>query len=88
MEFAQYTVSPDDYRAVSAVVPLEACAKKSCINFTVINDGTVEEDEVFFATLELTPGLDPRIKLTGRTRSRVTIIDSNCKCLLLYREQL
>ena len=70
---------------MSVVVHLDACANRNCTNFTIVNDGTVEDDEAFFATLEITPGLDSRIKLTGRAKTNIIIKDRNCKCSLVNK---
>ena len=55
--------SPDDYVAKSLMAPIPRCKHKLCSDIIVEHDGVVEEIEVFRVTLEMSPGLDPRVHL-------------------------
>ena len=62
------------------MAPIPRCQRKLCADIIVEHDFVVEEMEVFQVTLEMSPGLDPRIHLRNFVhRADVQLIDNDCK---------
>ena len=75
-----YKGSPEDYAAKSLMGAIPRCGHELCSPTFLEQDGVVEETEVFYVTLEMSPGLDPRVKLRNFIhRAEVYIIDNDCK---------
>ena len=72
--------SPEDYVVISLMAPIQRCQRMLCADIIVENDYVVEEMEVFRVTLEMSPGLDPRVHLKNFVhRADVQLIDNDCK---------
>ena len=57
------------------------CGKEVCTTVAIVDDDIAEDAEMFYVTVEITPGLDPRIKIIGITRATVNICDNDGKCI-------
>ena len=63
------------------MAPIPRCQRILCSDIIVEHDYVVEEVEVFRVTLEMSPGLDPRVRLKIFVHSAdVRLIDNDCKC--------
>ena len=52
-----------DYVDFHTILSFDSCQRRSCVNVSIVDDGTLELMESFSITLERTPGLDDRIDL-------------------------
>ena len=57
------TVAPMDYIDVSTILMFGACARRHCVNVSIVDDDVLEMTESFTVTLERISGLDSRITL-------------------------
>ena len=71
-----HIVSPMDYEAVRMLLPFAACEIQQCVNVTIVDDFEDEPNENFFYTLEMSPGLNPKIEL-DKTLGEIVIIDND-----------
>ena len=72
--------SPEDYAAKSLMGAIPRCGYELCSPIHLEQDGIVEETEVFHVSLEMSPGLHPRVQLRNFIhRAEVYIVDSDCK---------
>jgi len=56
-------VSPPDYARGATILMFDTCDTRKCVDIQIVDDNIEEGTEIFTATLERTPGLDPRITL-------------------------
>ena len=63
MLYTNILVSPMDYVSVSTTLEFGSCDTRQCTEIPIVDDMIVELTELFFVTLERTPGLDSRITL-------------------------
>ena len=58
------------------------CERQLCSPLLLEEDGVVEETELFHVTLEMSPGLDPRVKLRNFIhQAEVYLLDNDRKCV-------
>ena len=78
------TVALFDYGPLNnSLLLFTACQRRSCVNVTIIEDGILENEELFNVTLERTPGLDDRITLDP-INGVVQINDNDGMCGIKY----
>ena len=74
-------MSDDDFKALSAEIMIQKCAKRACANVMLVDDMQLEEDEVFRVTLERTAALEGNVSPEpGRSLAVVTILDGYSTC--------
>ena len=69
---------------MSTILMFDACDTRRCVDVTIVNDANFEPDEIFFITLERTPGLNDRITLDP-VNGVIIIIDDDRKLGLLMK---
>ena len=72
-----FSVAPKDYKQNTPVtLKFEMCSTKQCHNIPIEDDDILENDEVFYVTLEGTAGMDrDKIKLDP-VNGTIKIIDN------------
>ena len=67
----------DDFVGISDVLSFESCAKRTCINVTIVKDSKKEENESFYLNLTAMEPLHGIV--IDRNKTVVTIFDDKFK---------
>ena len=85
-DYNVYCTENNDFREVQSQVGVVPPSRRGCVNYTIIQDSVVEQDETF--TVRLTSAANPGIRQPRFPEPRstvVTIVDPSKLCMLIIR---
>ena len=72
-------VSPDDFAPYNMTLTFQECTTSLCVNITINDDITLEEEEEFDVLVELNSEASLRNITLIRNQTMVFITDNECK---------